>query len=243
MPTNSLENKIALVTGASRGIGQAAAIALAGEGAHVILLARTLGGLEETDDEIQKLGGTATIVQLDLRDGAKLDALGPTIYSRWQRLDILIANAGVLGALSPLSHIDADTWQDVLAINLSANWRLIRTLDPLLKKSEAGRAVFVSSGAAHHAPAYWGAYAASKAGLEALARSYAAELANTPIRVNIVHPGAVRTEMRARAVPGEDPMTLPTSQEIAPLFIHLARPDLTANGEVFSPQRPPIPGT
>jgi NAD(P)-dependent dehydrogenase (short-subunit alcohol dehydrogenase family) len=235
MATKRLENRIALITGATRGIGRAVALAMAREGAHVVLTGRTIGALEEIDDEIRGFGGSATLVPLDLSDPARIDALGPGLYERWQRLDILVANAGVLGPLSPLAHITADDWDEVIAVNLSANWRLIRTCDPLLKRSTAGRAIFVSSGAAQTGKAYWGAYATSKAGLEALARAYAAELQNTPVRVNIIRPGRVRTGMRAKAAPGEDPMTLPTPEDIAPLFIELALTGLTANGQIFEP--------
>ena len=163
-----LAGRLALVTGATRGIGRAVACAFAREGAHLILVGRTSGALEEVDDEIQALGGTATLLTLNLKHQDKIDALGPTIYQRWEKLDILVGNAGILGPLSPLGHVTADAWDDVMAINLTANWRLIRTLDPLLRRSDAGRAIFVSSGAAVSRPAYWGPYAVSKAALEAL---------------------------------------------------------------------------
>jgi NAD(P)-dependent dehydrogenase (short-subunit alcohol dehydrogenase family) len=229
-----LKGRLALVTGASRGLGRAVAKALAAEGAHVVLLGRTTGALEDVDDEIRALGGTATILSLDLRAADKLDQLGPTLYQRWGKLDVFVANAGLLGPLSPLPHITADAWTSVIDTNLNANWRLIRTLDPLLRLSDAGRAIFVSSGAAHGANAYWGPYAVSKAGLEALARTYAAEMQNTPVRVNIVNPGAMRTAMRARAFPGEDPRTLPTPEEVAPFVVALALPELTVTGETRS---------
>ncbi|RMD90379.1 MAG: SDR family NAD(P)-dependent oxidoreductase, partial [Alphaproteobacteria bacterium] len=190
----AFRDRIALVTGASRGIGRAVALALAGEGAHVIAIARekSVGALEELDDAIRAKGGTATLVPLDLTDHAGIDRLGGAIYERWGRLDILIGNAGVLGVLSPLGHIDPDVWERTLDINLTANWRLIRSLDPLLRQSDAGRAVFVTSGAAAKATPYWGAYAVSKAGLETLVRIYAQECANTtPIRANILNPGPV----------------------------------------------------
>ncbi len=229
-----LKDRIALVTGASRGLGRAVAKAISAEGAHVILLGRTTGALEEVDDDIRAGGGTATIVTLDLRNGDKVDQLGPTIYQRWGKLDIFVANAGVLGPLSPLSHITADAFATVIDTNLNANWRLIRTLDPLLRLSDAGRAVFVSSGAASGANAYWGPYAVSKAGLEALARTYAQEVASTPVRVNIVNPGAMRTMMRAKAFPGEDPKTLPTTEDVAPFVLALTMPEQKANGETLS---------
>jgi NAD(P)-dependent dehydrogenase (short-subunit alcohol dehydrogenase family) len=233
MNSKRLAGRIALITGASRGIGRAVALAFAGEGAHVILLGRTLGALEELDDEIREAGGSATLLQLDLRKGDKLDALGPTLFQRWGKLDILVGNAGILGPLSPLGHITADAWADVMAINLTANWRLIRTCDPLLRKSDAGRAIFVSSGAASGSFAYWGPYAVSKAGLEALVKTYAQEVERTPVRANLINPGPIRTGMRAKAFPGEDPQTLSTPDELAPLFVELASPDCTRNGEVI----------
>jgi NAD(P)-dependent dehydrogenase (short-subunit alcohol dehydrogenase family) len=228
-----LANRIALVTGASRGIGRAVAIGLAREGAHVILLARTVGGLEEVDDEIRAFGGTATLVNLDLRQSDKVDALGPTIYQRWGKLDILVANAGVLGPLSPLAHITGDAWNEVIEVNLTANWRLIRSLDPVLRRAEAARAVFVSSGAAAAKNAYWGPYSVSKAGLEALVKTYAHEVASTPIKVNLLNPGPVRTTMRARAFPGENPATLPEPEALVPLFLDLVDAELTESGRVY----------
>lgn len=233
MTEKRLENRLALITGASRGIGRAVALEMARHGAHVIVAARRVGALESLDDEIRGLGGSATLVKLDLTDGDKVDALGPTIYERWGKLDILVGNAGLLGPLSPLPHITADAWNAVFDINVHANWRLIRTCDPLLKNSDAGRAVFVTSGAAQAKRAYWGPYSVTKAALEALAKTYAHEVANTNVRVNLLNPGPIRTEMRARAFPGEDPMTLPTPEDIAPLFIDLAAPTQTANGERF----------
>jgi NAD(P)-dependent dehydrogenase (short-subunit alcohol dehydrogenase family) len=228
-----LANRIALVTGASRGIGRAVAIGLARSGAHVILLARTVGGLEEVDDEIRAIGGTATLVALDLRKADKLDALGPSILQRWGRLDILVANAGLLGPLSPLGHITTDAWAEVIDVNLTANWQLIRSLDPLIRRSDAGRAIFVSSGAASGKNAYWGPYAVSKAGLEALAKTWATELQSTPARVNIANPGPIRTSMRAKAYPGEDAATLKTPEDIVPLFLRLADPAATETGRIF----------
>lgn len=233
MTEKRLENRLALITGASRGIGRAVALEMARHGAHVIVAARRVGALESLDDEIRGLGGSATLVKLDLTDGDKVDALGPTIYERWGKLDILVGNAGLLGPLSPLPHVTADAWNAVFDINVHANWRLIRTCDPLLKNSDAGRAIFVTSGAAQAKRAYWGPYSVTKAALEALAKTYAHEVANTNVRVNLLNPGPIRTEMRARAFPGEDPMTLPTPEDIAPLFIDLAAPTQTANGERF----------
>jgi NAD(P)-dependent dehydrogenase (short-subunit alcohol dehydrogenase family) len=234
MTSPRFSGRLALVTGASRGIGRAVALALAREGAHIIVTARTVGGLEELDDEIRALGGAATLVQLDLRKGDRVDALGPTIYQRWGKLDILVANAGMLGPLSPLNHITTEAWTEVLEVNLNANWRLLRTLDPLLRRSDAGRAIFVTSGAATGKNAYWGPYAVTKAGLEALVRTWAHEIENTPIRANLLSPGPVRTEMRMRAFPGEDPATLPTPEEVTPLFLELASPEMRENGRVFA---------
>jgi NAD(P)-dependent dehydrogenase (short-subunit alcohol dehydrogenase family) len=229
-----LKNRLALVTGASRGIGRAVALGLAEQGAHVIITARTAGGLEEVDDEIRGKGGKATLLTLDLRQGEKIDQLGPTIYQRWGKLDILIGNAGILGPLSPLHHVTEDAWTAVIETNLSANWRLIRTLDPLLKRSEAGRAVFLTSGASTGKFAYWGPYAVSKAGLETLVRTYAQEVADGPVCVNLINPGPVRTGMRAKAFPGEDPKTLPAPEEIVPLFLELASPTCTLNGALLN---------
>jgi NAD(P)-dependent dehydrogenase (short-subunit alcohol dehydrogenase family) len=228
-----LAGRLALVTGATRGIGRAVALAYVKEGAHVILVGRTTGALEEVDDEIRAMGGSATLLTLDLKRLDKIDALGPTVYQRWQKLDILVGNAGILGPLSPLGHVTAEAWDEVLAINLTANWRLIRTLDPLLRMSNAGRAIFVSSGAAARPRAYWGPYAVSKAGLEALVRTYADEVANTPVRANMINPGPTRTRMRAQAFPGEDPASLPAPEDITATFVRLAEPSCTDNGRLF----------
>lgn len=236
-PTATEPSRTVLITGASRGIGRAAAVAFAKRGDHVILVARTRGGLEETDDAVRAAGGKATLVPLDLKDGEKLDALGPSLFARFPHLDVLVANAGLLGPITPVSHVSDKDWHDVLAVNLTANWRLIRTLEPLLKRASAGRAIFVSSGAAVRPRAYWGPYAATKAGLEALVKSWAEELANTPVRVNLLNPGPVRTAMRATAFPGEDPATLKTPEEIADRFLDLAAADLTATGQVFAVTR------
>lgn len=234
MTTKRFDGRTALVTGATRGIGRALAVALAREGAHVIALGRTRGGLTEVDDEIKALGGAVTLVKMDLRKGEEIDALGPTLFNRWDHLDILMANAAVLGPMSPLGHVSDAEWNEVIAVNLTANWRLIRTLDPLLRRAEAGRAVFLTSGAASNSRAFTGTYAASKAGLEALVRSYAAEVVNTPLRVNIANPGGTRTSMRAKVYPGEDPMTLPTPEDIAAQIIELADPSVTAHGQRFT---------
>lgn len=234
MTDTPLSGRIALVTGASRGIGRAVALGLAKSGAHVILAARSLGALEAVDDEIRALGGAATLLQLDLKKGDRVDQLGPTIYQRWERLDILIANAGILGPLSPLGHTTDEGFLSTIDINLIANWRLIRTLDPLLKRSDAGRAVFVTSGAASGKYAYWGAYSASKAGLEALVKTWAAELQSTSVKANLINPGATRTQMRAKAFPGEDPATLPAPEDLVPLFLELASPQCERNGGIIN---------
>ena len=238
MTETSPPPRIALVTGASRGIGRAAALALAESGAHVIAVARTQGALEALDDEIRarRPGASATLAPLDLADHDALDRLGRTIYDRWGRLDALLANAGLLGPLSPLPHIDPKSFAEVMAVNVTANWRLIRSLDPLLRASAAGRAVFVTSGVASRADAraYWGLYAASKAALDVLARTYAAETATTtPIKVMLVNPGRMRTRMRAAAMPGEDPETLPTPEELAPKLARLLSPEWSETGKLY----------
>jgi NAD(P)-dependent dehydrogenase (short-subunit alcohol dehydrogenase family) len=241
----TLENKIALVTGASRGIGRAAAVALATAGAHVVLVARTVGGIEEADDEIRKAGGQATLVPLNLKDFEALDRLGASIFERWGRLDAFFGNAGVLGAVTPLAHLDPKLFQELLDINVTANWRLIRSLDPLLRRSEAGRALFVSSGAARKHRPYWGGYAMSKAALESLALTYAAECDGTNIKVNLLNPGPTRTAMRAKAMPGEDPQTLPPPEALASLIVEMLSPSYQKNGELVAfhknHQRKPTP--
>lgn len=227
-----LSGRIALITGASRGIGAAVAKAMAAQGAHVVLTARTVGGLEAVDDEIRAAGGKATLMPLDLLKLDDLDKLGPTLFERFGKLDIFVGNAGLLGTLGPLPHADAKEWTRVVDTNLNANFRLIRTLDPLLRASDAGRAMFVSTGKGVTAGrAYWGAYAVSKAALESLVNTYAAEMEKTNLRVNLIDPGAVRTAMRASAKPGEDPMTLPTPEEIAGIFVELASPACKMHGE------------
>ena len=219
--TKPLDGRVALITGASRGIGRASAIALAKAGAHVILAARTVGGLEEADDEIQKAGGSATLVPMNLRDGEAIDRLGASIFERWGKLDAFLGNAGVLGQLTPLAHLEPKTFQEVLEVNVTANWRLIRSLDPLLRLSDAGRVLFVTSGAAKKHTAYWGAYAVSKAALETLALTYAAECTATNIKVNLINPGAMRTQMRKKAMPGEDPAILPAPEALAPKIVEM----------------------
>lgn len=231
-----LVDRVALVTGASRGIGAAVAKAYARAGAHVVLVARNTRALEKIDDEIRGEGGKATLVPLDLLDHDKIDTLGPALAEKTGRLDIFVGNAGMLGTLGPLGHTKANDWDRVIALNLTANFRLLRTLDPLLRDSDAGRVVFVSSGAAEGYRAYWGAYAASKAGLESLARTYKAETDKTAIRVNIVDPGRVRTAMRAEAFPGENPETLAMPDYIANVFLELASPSCTRHGERIKAQ-------
>jgi NAD(P)-dependent dehydrogenase (short-subunit alcohol dehydrogenase family) len=230
-----LQGRIALITGASRGIGAAVARRIAAEGAHVVLLARTQGGLEEVDDQIRRDGGQATLVPLDLRDFDAIDQMGAALYQRFGRLDILVGNAGVLGGLSPIGHFALSDWAEVMAVNVTANWRLIRSFDALLRQSDAGRAIFVTSGVARSIFPYWGAYAASKAALETLARSWAAEVANTsPLKINLVNPGIVRTRMRSQAFPGENPQTLPAPEAITDVFVDLASPDCLLTGEIVA---------
>ncbi len=218
-----LSGRTALVTGASRGIGRAAAVALGRAGAHVILLARTVGGLEEADDEIRKAGGTATLIPADLSDFAAIDRLAPAISERFQRLDILVLNAGVLGELAPIPDIAPKVWRQAFDVNVEANWRLLRALDPLLRASEAARVIVMTSRVGGEiAKPFWGAYAASKAALEMLARTYAEEMKASGVRVAIVDPSAMRTRMRASAMPGEKPETLPDPSEIAPVILKAA---------------------
>jgi NAD(P)-dependent dehydrogenase (short-subunit alcohol dehydrogenase family) len=234
-PLPDLRTRVAVVTGASRGIGRAAALGLARAGAHVIAIARTTGGLEELDDDIRKVdgGNGATLVPLDITDYDALDRLGAVIYERWKKLDVLIANAGVLGPLSPLGHVRPKDFEQVIAVNVTANWRLVRSLDPLLKLSDAGRAVFLTSGAARRVNAYWGPYAISKAAVEALARTYAAECDGSLVRVNLFSPGPIRTRMRAEAMPGEDPMTLDPPEALVPDLLALAAPACQRQGELY----------
>jgi len=228
-----LAGKVVLVTGASRGIGYAASIEAARRGAHVVAVARTVGGLEELDDEIQDLGSAATLVPLDLRDGDAIDRLGAAIFERWGALDGLVANAGQLGVLSPLPHVKPEDFEKVMSVNVTANYRLLRATDLLLRQSTAGRAVFLSSSSARSAKPFWGLYAASKAAVDAMAKSYAGEVAQTKVKINVFYPGAVRTAMRAKAMPGEDPNTLPTPVDIAPKLIDMLSPSLKESGKLF----------
>ena len=231
--TKLLADRIALVTGASRGIGFATAIALAKAGAHIVATARTQGGLEELDDEIQKNGGSATLVPLNLTDSDGIARLGAGLHERYGKLDILVGNAGVLGPSSPVGHIELKTFNDVMAVNVSANFQLIRCMEPLLKQSDAGRAVFITSGAANKATAYVSPYAASKAALETLARAWAQETANTPLRINLFNPGPIRTRMRATLMPGEDPATLDTPEQVAEFIVPMCAPDWTETGKFY----------
>jgi NAD(P)-dependent dehydrogenase (short-subunit alcohol dehydrogenase family) len=233
MMTSGTDGRVAVVTGASRGIGRAAALALAEAGAHVIAVARTVGALEELDDEIRARGGAATLVPLDLKDYAGIDRLGAAIFARWGRLDMLLGNAGLLGAMTPLAHLEPRVWDDVMAVNVTANWRLIRSLDPLLRQSDAGRAVFLTSGVTYSFPPYWAAYSVSKAALEGLVRTYAAEVAQTKVRVNLVNPGPLRTKMRAQAFPGEDPMSLKPADALVADLLRMLSPRFEANGTLF----------
>jgi NAD(P)-dependent dehydrogenase (short-subunit alcohol dehydrogenase family) len=227
-----LKDRTALITGASRGIGRAVAEVFAREGAQVLLLARNRKALERVDDAIREAGGKASLVPLDLSDGKSIDALGPTLYERFGKLDILVGNAAILGRLSPLTHIPSEHWERSFAINVTANWRLIRTLDPLLRRSDAGRVIFVTSGVARSARAYWAPYAVTKAALEALAKTYANETGDSRIKVNLIDPGATATHMRAEAYPGEDQATLPTPEQVAERFVALATPDCTETGQI-----------
>jgi NAD(P)-dependent dehydrogenase (short-subunit alcohol dehydrogenase family) len=231
-----LQGRRALVTGASRGIGKAVALALADAGADIIAVARarSQGALEDLDDQIRAKGQSCTLVPMDLKDFDAIDRLGGAIYERWGKLDILVGNAGILGTISPLGHISVKDWAELMDVNVTANWRLIRSMDPLLKQSDAGRAIFVTSGAAGKHKQHWGGYAVSKAALEELVLTYAAESKISGVKVNLVDPGPIATHMRAKAVPGEDPASLPKPADIAPLFVELASPACERAGERVS---------
>lgn len=228
------EGRVALVTGASRGIGYSVALALASAGAHVIATARTQGGLEDLDDAIRKQSGSATLVPMDMASADGIEKLAEAVEQRWGKLDILVVNAGVLGMLTPTAQIPAKVWNEVLAVNLLAPARLIRAFEALLKASDAGRAVFTTSGiGSQRSRAYWAAYGASKAGLDALVKSWAMELSGSSVRANLLDPGRVRTRMRAKAVPGEDPQSLPHPDDIAPAFLALCSTEETRTGEII----------
>jgi NAD(P)-dependent dehydrogenase (short-subunit alcohol dehydrogenase family) len=229
-----LAGKIALITGASRGIGAAVAERFAREGAHVVLAARTVGGLEEADDVVRAAGGSATLVPVDLRDFIKIDELAASLFDRYARLDILVGNAAEFGTFSPLRHIDPATWTEVVDLNLTTNWRVIRAMDPLLRAAPAGRAIFVTSAIARGVFPYWGPYAVSKAGLEMLVKIYAGEITKTQVRANLIDPGIVRTRLRARSFPGENPTHLPPPESVTDAFLSLALPECNRNGEVVT---------
>jgi NAD(P)-dependent dehydrogenase (short-subunit alcohol dehydrogenase family) len=228
-----LEGKLALVTGATRGIGKAIALGFAAEGAHIIAVGRTQGALEELDDEIRALGGQTTLVPMDLSDGNNVDVLGVSVQQRFGKLDILIANAGILGELTPVAHIEPHVWDNVMALNLTANYRLIRIFDPILRAAPAGRAVFVSSSAAQGVRPFWGSYAVSKAGLEAMVRAYAAEVQNSNLKVNLFDPGGTKTGMRAKAYPGEDKDKLPEPEVHVSAMLDLVVDSTTQHGELI----------
>ena len=228
-----LSDRIALITGASRGIGAALALALAQAGAHVVTVARTVGGLEELDDKIKAAGGSATLVPLDMKDSDGIARLALALNKRYRRLDVLIGNAGILGPLSPLGHLEPKDWDNLIAVNVTANWQLIRCMDPLLRKATAGRALFLTSAVAYMGRAYWAAYAATKAALDALVRGYAAEIATTNVRANLFSPGPTRTRMYLSAFPGVDPETLPTPEEIAKAMVPLCLPTCTETGRLY----------
>ena len=226
-------DRIALVTGASRGIGYATALSLARGGAHVVALARTVGGLEELDDAVRAAGGSATLTPLDIRDYPALYRLGAALNERYGRLDVLVGNAAVAGVPTPLDHIEPKVWDESLAINVTANWHLIRAMNPLLRLSDTGRAVFITSGVATSARAYWAPYSVSKAALDVLVRTYAEETSSTNVRVNLVNPGPTRTRMRTLAMPGEDPATLPAPEKVAAKIVDLCLADFTETGKLY----------
>ena len=232
--TQPSPSRIALVTGASRGIGAALALELAQAGHHIVATARTVGGLEELDDKINAAGGSATLVPLDVKDTDGIARLALALNERYGKLDVLVGNAGVLGPLSPLDHVEPKYFDDCMNVNVRANWQLIRTMDALLKRATAGRALFVTSGVAYRGRAYWGPYAASKAALDALVRTYAAETANSNVRANLFAPGPTRTRMYLGAFPGVDPETLPTPEDVAKAMLPLCLPECGESGKIYS---------
>lgn len=238
-PKGKLAGRIAVITGASRGIGAATAKIFAAEGAQIILVARTQGGLEEVDDEIRAAGGSATLVPMDLTDYDKIDEMGATIYERFGKLDILIANAGMLGKMGPINHIDPQIWEQAMAVNVTANWRLIRSFDPLLRQSDAGRAIFMTSFAAQVHRAFWGSYATTKAALDMMVKTYAQEILKTNVTANLFNPGRTRTKMRAEAYPGEDPETVKSPEFTASQLVDLVLPSFKVNGEIITAEEPP----
>jgi NAD(P)-dependent dehydrogenase (short-subunit alcohol dehydrogenase family) len=226
--------RVAVVTGASRGIGRAAALGLARQGVHVIAVARTIGGLEELDDEIRREGGAATLVPIDLKDFAAIDRLGAEIYKRWGKLDIFLGAAGILGMLTPIAHLEPRIFDDTMAVNFTANWRLLRSFDMLLRRSEGARILFLTSSVAQSHPPFWGPVAMSKAALEAMAKTYAAETRQTRMAVNLLDPGPIRTRFRALAMPGEDPEHLDPPLAVVPEILRLLSPEFAETGRVFS---------
>ncbi len=240
MTDKVLAGRVTLVTGATRGIGYAAATALAKAGSHIIAVGRTQGGLEDLDDAIKSDGGECTLVPMDLKNFDGIDHLGRIIYERWGKLDGLFANAGILGDITPAFQVEPKTFDEVMAVNMTSNYRLVRSVDPLLRESPSGRAVFMTSGVAHSRRAYWSAYAASKAALEAFVQCYAKEVAITPIKVNLLNPGATRTAMRAKAVPGEDASRLPSPADIAPLIVDMLSPSYAEHDEIVSFRETPF---
>jgi NAD(P)-dependent dehydrogenase (short-subunit alcohol dehydrogenase family) len=241
MNHDNLSGRVAVVTGASRGMGRAAALALAGTGVHVVAIARTVGGLEELDDAIRAAGGAATLVPLDLQDFPAIDRLGAALFERWGRVDMLHGNAAMFGVATPLSHLEPKVFERVMALNVTANWRLMRSLEPLLRRSDAGRALFITAATARGCRPYWGAYSTSKAALEAMVRTWAGELAETPVRVNLLDPGRLRTHMRAQVFPGEDPETLRPPDAVVPDILRMLSPGFLENGTLFEFQATTTP--
>jgi len=232
MTEKPLSGRVTLVTGATRGIGYHAALALADAGSQIIAVGRTQGALEDLDDAITSAGGECTLVPMDLKNYDGIDQLGAIINERWGRLDGLFGNAGVLGDITPANQVEPKIFDEVFSVNMTANYRLIRSLDPLLRMSDAARALFVTSSVSITRPAFWGAYAASKAALDTFVQTYAKEVEITNIKANLLNPGGTATKMRAKAKPGEDPNSLPQPQDIAPLIVDMLSPSYQANGEI-----------